>query len=291
MSGVEKMAYESSFKHPSLQQVGILFVGHGTRVEAGRQQFKKLFEQFAQCVAPVASEMAYLELAEPDIPTAMERLFSDGEKKKLLVVPALLFTAGHAESDIPQAVRRSLSSNKLCSRDVQWIGQTEALECNARVMQLSAKRFRQAVCPAECESGCTESVCSRTTWILIGRGSSSSTAAAKMRQFTRLRQEWTPVQNALTAFIYGQKPLVGTTLQAVSGLDTEMVVVQPHLLFSGRLLEGLQNQVEEMGRKNVQQKWVLTEPLGSDRLLAELWSAIALDALKPEISAWETAKR
>jgi sirohydrochlorin cobaltochelatase len=274
------------FGHTALKEVGILFVGHGTRVATGQLEFQRLFQQFEECVAPVACQMAYLELAQPDIPEAIAKLAATGHVRKILVVPALLFTAGHAESDIPDAVHEALQRH-----DVQWIGQTDSLECSPGAMQLSARRFRQAVCPPECVGGCTGAVCSRATWILIGRGSSSPTAAFKMRQFTRKRQELTPVQNGLTAFIYGQKPSVEATLEAVSSLDTELVVVQPHLLFSGILLEKLQAQVAEIQAQNEHQKWVITEPLGADRSLAELWARMALDALEPEISRWELANR
>jgi sirohydrochlorin cobaltochelatase len=278
-------APQQAFSHPALGEVGVLFVGHGTRNADGQAQFEHLFTQFAQCISPLRSQLAYLELAEPGIPEAMDRLISTQGIKSVLVVPVLLFTAGHAESDIPLAVGEALKNH-----DVRLLGQTASLECSQGAISLSATRFRQAVCPAECHSGCAGNICSKTTWIFIGRGSSSPTAAAKMRQFARLRQVATPVQTAITAFIYGQNPPVETALDAASVLGSELVVVQPHLLFSGMLMDQLTDQVGERQRQASTQKWVLTDPLGADRKLAELWAEIALDRLKPLISAWEQGR-
>lgn len=259
----------------ALDDVGILFVGHGTRVRDGQLEFANLFQQFYEFLTPLVCEMAFLELAEPDIATAIAKLAATGRVRRVLVVPALLFTAGHAESDIPEAVEQALGGH-----DLQLIGQTPALECSPGAIGLSALRFRQAVCPPECLKGCTGKICSRITWILIGRGSSSLSAAAKMRLFTRLRQELTPVQNGLTAFIYGQKPTVAPALAAAAKLDTEIVVVQPHLLFSGLLLEDLRAQVAEIQARSSEQLWVIAEPLGADRNLAELWASMAAETLR-----------
>jgi len=262
-----------------LDDVAILLVGHGTRKDSGQDQFRDLYQKFALAVSPMVCELAFLELASPSISQAVQRLAANGRIRRLLVVPALLFTAGHALQDIPRAVRDSL-------RDlpIQLLGQTQPLECSAEVLQLSAIRFQQAACPTGCLKSCGGEVCQKTTWVLVGRGSSSQTAADRMREFCRLRQQWTPVKQAITAFIYGQSPSVTDAFQLASQSDTEIVVVQPHLLFSGLLLDELSQKVAQFGQQNPHQRWLMTHPLGSDQRLAELLAQTVRNELQKQTS-------
>lgn len=284
------------------RDVAVLLVGHGTRQLAGQDDFRELYRNFANCLAPIVTEMAFLELAEPSISQAVEQIAVNKEIRCLLVVPTLLFTAGHALQDIPQAVEQALQST-----EIRLIGQTPAIECSSEVLQLSAIRFRQTACPdakcvklfdvavAKCDSNDDpqavqhakrlsdspppEFPCHGTHWILVGRGSSSLNAAAKMREFCRLRQQWTPVREATTAFIYGQSPSVLEAFQAAADSDAPLVVVQPHLLFQGLLLDELTEKVHEFAERNPHQRWLITQPLGADQKLAELLAQVARNSL------------
>jgi sirohydrochlorin ferrochelatase len=114
---------------------------------------------------------------------------------------------------------------------------------------------------------------------VIGRGSSSPEATAKTREFCKLRWRLTPTLTAQTAFIHGQTPNVEQALDDCAKTKTEYVVVQPHLLFSGLLMDDLRQQVKQRQLENPQQAWVITETLGADRKLAELLAGRANMAL------------
>jgi sirohydrochlorin ferrochelatase len=189
----------------------------------------------------------------------------------VLVVPAILFTAGHAETDIPTAVHKTLEQ-----LGMQCIGQTAALECSPEVLRLSAIRFREAVCDQGCSEHCSGQFCSGSSWLLVGRGSSSPSATARAREFGELRRQLTPTAFAQTAFIHGQEPTVEQALDEFSNNGTERVVVQPHLLFSGLLMEQLRDEVRRRQQQFNQQQWILTETLGADCQLAQLLADRAL---------------
>jgi sirohydrochlorin ferrochelatase len=252
-------------------QCGVLLVGHGTRKQSGQSEFKLLFSQFEPLMRPLACEMAFLELAEPSIEQAVERLVEIRQIKCLLVVPALLFTAGHAENDIPEMVQ--MAARRF---GIQCFGQTDSLECSPEVVDLSAVRFRQAVCG----SNCSGLVCPDIAWINVGRGSSSPSAAQQMRELTDLRVARTPVRHASPAFVFGQSPSVPEAFDWASRLNIRQVVVQPHLLFSGLVLDQLKQQVNQCQLQNVHQKWTITETLGADRQLAELLARRAAQKLE-----------
>ncbi len=256
------------------QRIGILLVGHGTRNLAGQAEFRQLFAQFQSLLSSIATELAFLELAEPSIEQSIQQLASKGIQQ-VLTVPVILFTAGHAESDIPGAVNESLALHGMES-----IGQTAALECSAEVLELSATRFRESVCDERCNSGCSNHFCSQADWVLIGRGSSSPTATEKTREFGKLRWRLTPTRAHQVAFIHGQQPTVDEALDQLARNGSPIAVVQPHLLFSGLLMDQLSEQVAERQKQNPQQRWVLAPTLGADQKLAELLARRAMHFLE-----------
>lgn len=248
----------------AVHRIGLLLVGHGTRSSQGQAEFHNLFKQFEALFAPIVCESAFLELAEPSIDTALNRLRHRGVRF-VLTVPAILFTAGHAVEDIPQAVQLGLEKNSLFG-----IGQTPTLECAAEVVELSTFRFRQAVCGNQCVTECCGKHCSTIYWILVGRGSSSRTATEKMREFGHLRWQQTPTKFVKVAFIHGQDPSVPDALDGAAGANCDHIVVQPHLLFSGLLIDQLSHQVQQMQQANPRKLWTLAPALGADFRLAEL---------------------
>lgn len=255
------------------RRLGYLFVGHGTRNVAGQQQFHTLFAQFAQRVAPELAELAFLELAQPDIATAIERLAGRGATH-VTTVPVFLFSAGHALQDIPQAVAAAAGQHGL-----HLAGQSPPLELSAQVLELSALRFRQAIChavsPATCLASCENALCPQIGLALIGRGSSSAEATEQMRQFARLRRKITPVAELVCGFVFAQLPSVEQSLQRMAASPCGIIVVQPHLLFEGELVEQLRRQVAEYGQRNPQQRWVITHTLGTDIALAHTLAGLA----------------
>lgn len=253
--------------------LGYLFVGHGTRNIAGQKQFRAVFSQFASRVAPELAELAFLELAEPDIATAVDRLATRGATH-LITVPVFLFSAGHALRDIPQAVTAAAGKHGLKSA-----GQSPPLELSSRVLELSALRFRQAVCNSalvpSCLERCEGKYCLQIGLALIGRGSSSDEATEQMRQFARLRREITPVAELVTGFVFAQYPNVEQCLQHMAASTCNTVVIQPHLLFEGELVEQLRQQVAEYAQRYPKQRWVVSQTLGTDIALADTLAGLS----------------
>jgi len=80
----------------------ILLIAHGSRREASNQEVRKLAGQLEQiayphfdCVVP-----AFLELADPDIPTGVDRCVEAGADS-VTVVPYFLSEGRHVAQDIP----------------------------------------------------------------------------------------------------------------------------------------------------------------------------------------------
>jgi len=276
-------------KSGSMADIGFLLVGHGTRNVSGQDQFKELYAKFASNLSPAKSALAFLELADPDIPTAIRELARQGVKQ-FISVPLLLFTAGHALKDIPEAV--AVASK---SEGIECLGQTPSLGTAQPILELSAIRFRQAACPAHsirCLSNnkCEGKICEQTALVMIGRGSKSETATAEMRRFSELRHALTPTGYLSTGFIYAQSPTVEEALDMAAETEFPNVVVQPHLLFEGELLNNLRDSVALRNQTASHKTWTIAPSLGLDESLPKALAELALGASFGTIESLDGSK-
>lgn len=224
---------------------GLLLVGHGTRSQIGRDEFLALSGQLGkQWPNPV--EPAFLELAEPTIGQAMSRLVDRGARR-VVVMPMLLFAAGHAKDDIPAAVQ---AAGKELGLSPESVRHAEHLGCEPAIVELSRRRFTEALqgrppVPAE-----------QTCHVLVGRGSCDESATAEMHEFARQREA-----NAV-AFLAMAQPAVAEALAAIAAQNWRRIVVQPHLVFHGELLDRLLAQVRSIAARHPEQEWIVTSYLG-----------------------------
>ncbi|MCA9134949.1 MAG: hypothetical protein KDA45_17390, partial [Planctomycetales bacterium] len=255
------------------RDIGFLLIGHGTRNSAGQAQLREVHGQFAELLAPAATALAFLELAEPSIGRAVAALAGRGVRQ-LVAVPALLFSAGHAERDIPRALAEAAQAT-----NTRIMGQSAPLESSQAIVELSALRFRQALAGSGLAAG-SESLASAepgsgryasepaayegVALAMIGRGSRSPSATRSMRQFSQRRRQITPVSWLDTGFITAQRPTVDEVLYNLSRSACATVVVQPHLLFEGELVVRLREQVAACQRLHPAQRWLVPETLGTD---------------------------
>jgi sirohydrochlorin cobaltochelatase len=257
---------------------GLLLVGHGTRDRAGRAEFLRLVGLTDRREGWTV-EGAFLELAEPDIGQAVARLVERGVER-LTVSPLLLFAAGHVKRDLPRAVRAALREHP----GGQW-RQAGHMGCHAALLELSARRFRAALVEREPRAA------DETLLLMVGRGSFDAGASAETRRFAALRAERTPAGRVETCFYAMAEPSLDAMLAEITNWPHRRVVVQPHLLFHGELLATIRERVRKAAQAAPRQEWIVTEHLGSDRLLAQaLWER-ADAAWKSEESRAESGER
>jgi sirohydrochlorin cobaltochelatase len=249
-------------------KTGILLVGHGTREAVGVQEFLQTARLVADALAEFALEPCFLELAVPTIATAVSRLL-DRDIERLVVVPVLLFAAGHAKADVPRAVREALADHP----DVQWV-QAAHLGCHPAILALSGQRFMEALKdrPA-CEN-------STTALVLVGRGSHDKEAVAEMQRFATLIPQRTAVDHVEVCFCAMATPSLKTALPSVAAQGFARVIVQPHLLFGGVLSASIHEAVARCANQHPGTEWLVAETLGPTPLVAE--------AICAQIAAAET---
>ncbi len=236
---------------------GWLLVGHGSQEPRGQLDFLATAALVAQRAPGVAIEPGFLEFAQPTIAAGFRTLVARGARR-VVVVPALLFAAGHARRDIPAAVAAVAAEHP----DV-LVEQAEHLGCHEAVIALSKQRYDEALAreprvPDE-----------HTALVMVGRGSHDESATAEMLRFVELRRAQTPLVHAQACFVAMAEPVLSDALDAVARSGVQRVVVQPHLLFGGALSERIENIVARYAQKHSQVRWLTTACLGPSPLVAE----------------------
>ena len=199
------------------QRLGLLLVGHGTRDARGVGEFLTLADKVARYLPDILVRPGFLELADPTVRDGIEAIAAHGVET-IVVVPALLFAAGHIKRDIPRAI-----DEVLCDQPVPYV-QAQHLGTHERLIALSQQRYREAT------SHLTPIPDDETMLLLIGRGSQDGYANAEMLEFSELRQHQDGLRHVTTTFFAMAEPSFEVTIQELQQRPFRRIVVQPHLL-------------------------------------------------------------
>ena len=84
-------------------RAGVIFFAHGSRDPLWRQPIEAVAHALKARYPQALCACAYLELTEPDLPTAAQQLIDQG-CTQLTILPMFLGTGRHARNDLPQLV-------------------------------------------------------------------------------------------------------------------------------------------------------------------------------------------
>ncbi|MGI9466885.1 MAG: sirohydrochlorin chelatase [Rubripirellula sp.] len=240
-----------------MDKAGILLVGHGTRNADGTRQFFELQKHLRDFVAPAPVTAGLLEFQSPSIPEAWDELLSQGVTH-IHVAPLLLFAAGHAKQDIPDILTECQAGNPHVTFD-----QSRPLSRHSAIINLAKQRLDTAL--ASCQHAPE-----RTAVIMVGRGSHDPCAKADMLVLSEIIGRRSFVAEVITTFYAMTEPRLPDTLEAVAASGRfDTVVVQPHLLFEGRLNQAILNQTKAAADRHSSLQWLTSGYLGPDPLLAD----------------------
>ncbi len=254
---------------------GVLVVGHGTADPVGAGETRQVAASVAALLPGVPVELGFLEVIGPSIGEATVRLVARG-CRELVVAPLLLFAAGHAKRDVPEAVAVAAAAAGLP------VVQTAALGCHPDLVELSATRRRQAI------SRLAPVASTDTLLLMIGRGSSDPAAVPQLREFTEATLAADPAPRpgrVELGFVAAARPrldeAIATAADPARGLPRR-ILVQPHLLFRGHVEEQVAEAVETGRRLRPDVEWVQVARLGADPLVARALAARIGEAAGPE---------
>jgi sirohydrochlorin cobaltochelatase len=251
----------------------VLLIGHGTRDPVGTEQFFQLAKYVADSVSPVPTEAALLEFQHPTIPEAWQSLQRRGVRH-VHVAPLLLFAAGHAKQDIPTELEKCRASSVGVTFD-----QTRPLSRHPAIIELVARRVQDAL---DCVPGPAE----RVAVVMVGRGNRDPCAQADMKLMTEVVRRRVHCGEMTTAFYAMATPPLPTVLDSVASTKRfDQIVVYPHLLFQGRLLDAIKRQTQEASEQHSNVRFVTAEHLGPHPQVAEAIRARVAQTASPAIAA------
>ena len=248
---------------------GVLVVGHGTADRVGVEEARQTARLVAARLPGTAVELGFLELVAPTIAAAVERLAARG-CREVVAAPLLLFRAGHARRDLPEALAAAAGRHGLAVR------QAEPLGCHPAVVA-AARRRR-----AEAGVGREQPPAGTTRLVMFGRGSSDPRAVCHLCRLALAASGDEPLPLHL-GFAAAARPTLDEAIdQACAVAGVRRVVVQPHLLFAGHVEGQVEAAVDRGRRLRPDVEWLRAARLGPDPLVAEAVVARALEAA-PEL--------
>ena len=87
------------------ERPALLLVGHGSRSAAGVAEYWDLAQGVTEAAPELDVGCGFIELAAPDLDTAVDRLVERGARS-VVAVPLVLLGAGHMKDDCPAALHR-----------------------------------------------------------------------------------------------------------------------------------------------------------------------------------------
>lgn len=84
------------------KKTGILLLSHGSRLADGEEVIKAYKEMFAEEFPEMPVEYGFMEIRKPGIPETINKLTSENDLEKIVVVPVFVAHGLHTKRDIPE---------------------------------------------------------------------------------------------------------------------------------------------------------------------------------------------
>ena len=241
----------------SANRSAVILVGHGTRDPSGTEQFFRLGDRLRQRLLPMPVQPALLEFQSPTISEAWGDLVRQGSTH-IHVAPLLLFSAGHAKDDVPQIARQCQSGTPHVSFD-----QSRPLSRHASLIELAVRRINDTLRDIQHQM-------ETTALVIVGRGNRDVCAQADLRVMSEVIARRVKVSSVFPAFYAMAKPTVPEVIgQVVKSGRFRTIIIHPHLLFAGRLMDAISQQVDQAAAEFTDINFHLSQYLGPDPLIAD----------------------
>jgi precorrin-8X/cobalt-precorrin-8 methylmutase len=240
-----------------MNQHGILILGHGSPSAEGTRSFLEIVKLVESMAGDTPVAAGFMEFASPTIVEGAAALHRRGVDR-IAAVPVFLSGVGHTANDIPPAVDAARETLK----DSQ-IRLTRHVGSHLKVVELSALRYKEAIV------GRSEIPAEETLAVIAAHGSPEPEAFEEFERFALARQKLTPVWQLVPCFSQMGAPLLKDVLPTLITPNIRRIVVQPHFLLKGRLIDTIAETTATVAKQHPEIDWIITEPLGCHRLLAE----------------------
>ncbi|MHB1444323.1 MAG: sirohydrochlorin chelatase [Acidimicrobiales bacterium] len=206
----------------------LLLVGHGSRSGASDAEMHSLHKMVAAALPEVDVALGFLEMSDPPAGPVVDELVAAGADR-VVVLPLVLFGAGHAKSDVPAIVVEARQRHP--GVDIRF---GSPLGLSRRLVSLlgdSLERSGAAGWPL----------------LVVARGTSDPDANGDAAKAARLLSEWNRSQFHLVGFTGVTGPTVPEALEMTAALGHRRLAVAFWFLCTGRLVERARLQMQDFG--------------------------------------------
>ena len=232
-----------------------MLVGHGSRSPRGVSAYWDLAAAVRREAPSLHLGCGFIELAEPDLDTAISRLVAAGATS-VVAVPLVLLGAGHMKNDGPAALARGRLRHPGVTFDY-----ARALGIHPAPLEVAADRIEAAT------EGWPDEA---TAVVVVGRGSSDPDANADLFKVGRLLWDHRRVEWVEAAFVSLAPPSVPVALDRCRLLGATRIAVVPYFLFTGVLVERIRAQSAAWAEDHPDIEVHTGQELGPDPRLARL---------------------
>jgi cobalt transport protein ATP-binding subunit len=251
-------------------QPALLVVGHGTRDADGLAEFHALAALVRDAAGAIPVETGFIELAEPLVDEAVDRLVARAAPESVVSVPLVLLAAGHLKNDGPATLARARDRHPGVA-----FAMGRDLGIDPAVLAVAEDRIRAAL-----PNGHDPET---TGVVLVGRGSSDPDACGDLYKVARLLADGRGLGMVEPAFAGVAQPDVPTALERLRRLGARTIVVAPFLLFTGVLVPRLYAAAEAYANEHPDLDVRAAGHLGPDRRLARLVLERYREALRGDV--------
>jgi len=215
--------------------------------------------EFVDVVQAEAPELrlgcGFIELAQPDLDTAIARL-ADAGASRVVAVPLVLLGAGHMKNDGPATLARARARHAGVT-----FAYARALGIHPTPLEVAAERIGSTLADWPRDA---------TAVVVVSRGSSDPDANADLYKVARLLWGGRRTELVEPAFVSLAPPSLPEALDRCRRLGADRIAVIPYFLFTGVLVERIRSQSQDWQEAHSDIEVRVGAEMGADRRLARL---------------------
>ncbi len=238
----------------------ILLVGHGSRKAEGNEEILRFADTWRERHPDWRIEVCFIEHADVLLDAGLDR--AAATNRRVLVVPLIINAAGHVKIEIPEEVEAARARHP----HVEFLC-TAHLGMGTEIHSVLRQRIRGLLKELAMPDPRTTGI------ILLGRGSSDASANGEVAKMARWVFEDTQHDLVDIAFTGVTLPRLESVVQRQVRLGMTQIVIQPVYLFTGVLIERIQQQVARLRQSYPQVAFALGEHFGFDEQIYALVDA------------------
>ncbi|MEJ9232720.1 sirohydrochlorin chelatase [Peribacillus butanolivorans] len=228
----------------------VLFVGHGSRLASGNEEVIRFIKNMIPTMDDsLLIETCFLEFATPNISQGIDNCIKRGATE-VIVIPIILLHAGHSKLHIPAEIEDG--RNKYPAVTFTY-GQT--IGVHHEVLTILTDRLEEVGFDTSLEHP-------ETAILLIGRGGSDADANSDIYKISRLLWEKLNVKWVENAFMGVTDPFVDEGIERCIRLGAKKIVMLPYFLFTGVLMERMENMLTGYQDQYPEHEFVLAKYFG-----------------------------